>query len=96
LGSGSSPESAVTNVSGSLAAFARSAAARISGEGSDNRSSKKSETLLSDGNTPIMALVRHGAGLVVALGDPWIYNEYINSKDNHRMAESLFRFLLKR
>jgi unsaturated rhamnogalacturonyl hydrolase len=59
-------------------------------------SSKKSETLLSDGNTPIMALVRHGAGLVVALGDPWIYNEYINSKDNHRMAENLFRFLLKR
>ena len=57
--------------------------------------SPKFEKLLTDGSTPIMALVHHGKGLVVALGDPWIYNEYINSKDNHRMAENLFRMLMK-
>jgi unsaturated rhamnogalacturonyl hydrolase len=58
--------------------------------------SAKSETLLSDGGTPIMALVHYGKGVVVALGDPWIYNEYINSKDNHEMAVNLFRVLMKR
>ena len=59
-------------------------------------SSPKFEALLTDGDTPIMALVHHGKGLVVALGDPWIYNEYIHSKDNFRMAENLFRMLLKK
>jgi len=43
-----------------------------------------------------MALVHHGRGLVVALGDPWIYNEYIHSRDNYRMAENLFRMLMKK
>ena len=56
----------------------------------------KFETLLSDGSTPIMALIHHGKGVVVALGDPWIYNEYIHSGDNHRMAENLFRMLMRR
>ena len=48
------------------------------------------QTLLADGDTPIMTQAPHGKGRVVALGDPWIYNEYINSKDNHQIAENLF------
>lgn len=58
-------------------------------------SDAKAQILLSDGATPIMALVPHGKGRVLALGDPWIYNEYIDSKDNRQMATNLFRELLK-
>jgi hypothetical protein len=42
-----------------------------------------------------MALVPFSNGRVLALGDPWIYNEYIGTRDNRRLAESLFRFLLR-
>ena len=56
--------------------------------------SKSSETLLADNGTPLAVLVHHGKGLVFALGDPWIYNEYINRAGNRQMAENLFRKLL--
>ena len=32
---------------------------------------------------------------VFALGDPWIYNEYIDHKDNRAVATNLFRQLLR-
>lgn len=51
--------------------------------------------LIEDALTPIMALVGFGKGQVAALGDPWIYNEYIGTRDNRRLAESLFRHLLQ-
>jgi len=54
------------------------------------------EILLEDKGTPIMALARSGKGMVFALGDPWVYNEYINHKDNRRIAANLFRLLMKR
>src|SRR5579872_1515579 len=38
--------------------------------------------LLADHGTPIMALAHVGRGEVFALGDPWIYNEYIDHKNN--------------
>jgi hypothetical protein len=53
------------------------------------------QVLIDDRQTPLMALVRFGQGQVVALGDPWVYNEYIGTRDNRRLAESLFRFLLR-
>jgi hypothetical protein len=53
------------------------------------------EILIADEPTPIMALVRFGRGQVVALGDPWVYNEYIGTRDNRRLAQSLFRYLLQ-
>ena len=34
-------------------------------------------------------------GRVLALGDPWLYNEYIRTQDNYRIAENLFRWLLR-
>ena len=48
-----------------------------------------------------MAESRVGKGLVVALGDPWIYNEYIDhfflpaDFENLKAAENLTQYLLK-
>lgn len=48
----------------------------------------------------IMASARYGKGLVFAVGDPWLYNEYIDARklpdeyDNARAAKHLFRWLL--
>ena len=53
------------------------------------------QTLLADNGTPIMALAHVGKGEVFALGDPWIYNEYIDHKNNRAIATNLFRNLLK-
>jgi unsaturated rhamnogalacturonyl hydrolase len=52
--------------------------------------------LLSDHGTPIMALVRKGQGQVFAVGDPWLYNEYIDRYDNRRLGVNLFRLLLRK
>jgi unsaturated rhamnogalacturonyl hydrolase len=52
--------------------------------------------ILEDRGTPVMALARTGKGLVFALGDPWVYNEYIDRNDNRKVAENLFRLLLAR
>jgi unsaturated rhamnogalacturonyl hydrolase len=54
------------------------------------------EIVLEDKGTPIMALAHSGKGLVFALGDPWVYNEYINHKDNRRIAANLFQLLMKK
>ncbi len=53
------------------------------------------EPVLVDQGTNIMALARSGKGLVFALGDPWVYNEYIDRKDNRQVAVKLVRLLLK-
>lgn len=53
------------------------------------------DVLLSYEATPVMALVHHSRGLVFALGDPWIYNEYINRDDNEEIARKLFSILLR-
>ena len=52
--------------------------------------------LLEDHGTPLMAVAHPGKGAVFALGDPWVYNEYINRNDNRKVAENLFRILLLR
>src|SRR3954469_21652699 len=56
----------------------------------------KADIVLADKGTDIMALAHPGKGLVFALGDPWIYNEYIGHKDNRRIATNLFRSLMKK
>jgi hypothetical protein len=53
------------------------------------------QILIADGGAVLMALAPFGRGQVVALGDPWVYNEYIGARDNRRLAEGLFRFLLQ-
>lgn len=58
-------------------------------------SAKGAETLLAERDTPMMSAVREGKGMVLALGDPWLYNEYLYTKDNYRIADELFRRLLR-
>ncbi len=53
------------------------------------------DVVLADHGTPIMALAHAGKGQVFALGDPWIYNEYIDRKNNRAIAANLFRELMK-
>jgi unsaturated rhamnogalacturonyl hydrolase len=53
------------------------------------------ESMLTDKGTDIMALARVGRGLVFALGDPWLYDEYIERNDNVRIATNLFTMLLE-
>ncbi len=57
-------------------------------------SAANAEVLLAERETPILVTVPHGKGRVVALGDPWIYNEYFYTRDNRRIAEELFRRIL--
>jgi hypothetical protein len=35
-------------------------------------------------------------GTIFALGDPWLYNEYINSRDNFRSGTNVMQWLLAR
>lgn len=55
---------------------------------------KDVRVLLRHGETPILAMTDFGLGTVVALGDPWVYNEYIDSANNRRLVSELFRYLL--
>jgi lysophospholipase L1-like esterase len=56
--------------------------------------------LVADGKI-IMAAARVGNGLVFAVGDPWLYNEYMDARrlppdyDNALAGENLFRWLLE-
>jgi hypothetical protein len=51
------------------------------------------QNLLSDNHDTLMTLTSFGQGRVLALGDPWVYNEYIDTRDNRALVEALFRFL---
>ncbi len=61
---------------------------------------KPAEPILVDGGDVIVAMARVGSGLVVAVGDPWFYNEYMDHRrlpeeyDNALVARNLFRWLL--
>jgi unsaturated rhamnogalacturonyl hydrolase len=58
--------------------------------------------VLSEGGDDIMAVANVGKGRVLALGDPWIYNEYLNGKrlpmefENFKAAKNLAVWLLKK
>jgi unsaturated rhamnogalacturonyl hydrolase len=57
---------------------------------------------LTDHGDIIMASAGYGKGFVFAVGDPWLYNEYIDNRklpagfDNNDAAKSLFRWLLSK
>lgn len=53
------------------------------------------QIVLADHGTPIMALTDAGRGKVFAVGDPWVYNEYIGFKNNRAIVTNLFRDLLR-
>jgi lysophospholipase L1-like esterase len=58
--------------------------------------------LLSDRGDVIIAFASVGKGAVFAVGDPWLYNEYITHRklpaafENDKAAENLFRWLLEK
>ena len=57
--------------------------------------------ILTENGIVFMAESKVGKGLVVAVGDPWIYNEYIDHKmlpadfENLKAAENYTDYLLK-
>ena len=59
------------------------------------------QAVLTEGDDVIIASARVGKGLVLAIGDPWIYNEYITHRklpaeyENFKAAENLIAWLLE-
>jgi unsaturated rhamnogalacturonyl hydrolase len=62
--------------------------------------SGKAKAILSENGKVLIAETTYGKGYVFAIGDPWIYNEYIDhdrlpeSFENRKAAENLTEFLL--
>jgi rhamnogalacturonyl hydrolase YesR/polygalacturonase len=58
-------------------------------------------TIVKNGDDNVMAIAKVGKGVVFALGDPWIYNEYLDGRklpadfENYKAAESWVQWLLK-
>jgi unsaturated rhamnogalacturonyl hydrolase len=52
------------------------------------------QSMMKVDGTDVMALARVGRGMVFALGDPWLYDEYIERADNVKIATNLFTMLL--
>jgi len=64
--------------------------------------SSPAEVILKDKGDVIMASSKIGKGFVFAVGDPWLYNEYIDNHklpvgfENGKAAVNLFTWLLKK
>lgn len=64
--------------------------------------SKPAETVLRHDGYNVIAVAKHGRGTVFAVGDPWLYNEYVDGRklppeyDNYKAAQDLSRWLLER
>lgn len=60
----------------------------------------KAQSILELNGDKIMAVVKYGKGTVFALGDPWLYNEYVDGRkmnglfQNHQAARELSAWLL--
>ncbi len=69
-------------------------------EVSDINLSGKAKPILTENGKVLIAEVKYGKGYVFAIGDPWIYNEYIDhdrlpeSFENRKAAENLTDLLL--
>ena len=63
--------------------------------------SGNAEPILADKGDVIIGYSKFGNGSVVAVGDPWFYNEYYGNRklpgefENYKAAENLFRWLLR-
>ncbi len=57
--------------------------------------------ILKNSDDNIMAVAKYGKGTVFALGDPWIYNEYLDGRklpasfNNYKAAEEWVKWLIK-
>jgi unsaturated rhamnogalacturonyl hydrolase len=69
-------------------------------EVSDIRLTGNARAILNENGKVLIAESNYGKGYVFAIGDPWIYNEYIDhdrlpeSFQNRKAAENLTGFLL--
>jgi hypothetical protein len=52
------------------------------------------QAIFTVGGNVLISTVLKGNGKVFAMGDPWIYNEYINSKDNKACGTNVMKWLL--
>jgi len=63
--------------------------------------SPKNANAVRDGDI-IIATAKSGKGMVFAVGDPWLYNEYLDGRklpleyENYKAAEDLVKWLLKK
>ena len=70
-------------------------------EVSDINLSGKAKAILTENSKVLIAETSYGKGYVFAIGDPWIYNEYIDHDritpdfDNRKAADNLTDLLLK-
>lgn len=62
--------------------------------------SKPADAIFKDGDKVIMAAIKHGKGTVFAIGDPWLYNEYVDGRklpaqyENYNAAADLVKWLI--
>jgi lysophospholipase L1-like esterase len=65
------------------------------------RIEKPAQAILTENGLVLMASARIGRGLVVAVCDPWLYNEYMDTRrlpsdyENSKAGKNLFEWLLK-
>src|SRR5918997_1201381 len=58
------------------------------------------QSVLEHNGDVVMAVAKHGRGTVFAVGDPWLYNEYVDGRrlppeyDNYKAARDLAAWLL--
>jgi unsaturated rhamnogalacturonyl hydrolase len=58
-------------------------------------------TVLKKDDVNVMAVAKYGKGTVFMLGDPWLYNEYVDGRklpadfDNYKAATDLVQWLIK-
>ncbi|MBN2279470.1 MAG: rhamnogalacturonan acetylesterase [Candidatus Marinimicrobia bacterium] len=63
--------------------------------------SGKAQAILKKDSETVIALSKIGRGMVVAVGDPWLYNEYIDNRrlpdsfENWQAAQNLVKWLLE-
>jgi lysophospholipase L1-like esterase len=63
--------------------------------------SGNAKAILKKGDDVIIAKVQRGNGMVLAVGDPWLYNEYIDNRrlpkefENWQAAQNLVKWLLE-
>ena len=63
-------------------------------------SSGKAKAVVTANGDTIMAVAKHGKGTVFVIGDPWIYNEYLDGRrlpaefENFKAANDLSRWLI--
>jgi unsaturated rhamnogalacturonyl hydrolase len=61
--------------------------------------SKPANTILAKDGKNVMALARYGKGSVLILGDPWLYNEYVDGRklpleyENFKAARDLVEWI---